>query len=134
MILQEFEFDKSYKFENHSGINEVFCDKKTFLNKLVLILLILAVLLAIFNVIVTSLSIMRPSKFNLWDSEDLFIAIFGLIVFLIPTMLLLLKVINFKFYINNEKVEYKDWLGRKASYFTTDIKKVYIHTHRTRNR
>ena len=130
MILQKFEFDKSYKFENYSGINEVFCDKKTLLNKLALILLILVVLLARFNVIATFIAIITPSEFNLWDSEDLFIAIFGLIIFLIPTMLLFLNVINFKFYINNKNVSYKNWLGRKFSYSTTDIKKVYLHRSR----
>lgn len=130
MILQKFEFDKSYKFENYSGINEVFCDKKTILNKLALILFSIVVLLQIFNVIATVIAIIAPSEFNLHDSEDLFVAIFGLIVFIVPTIFLFLNIINFKFYINNKNVSYKDWLGRKGSYFTSDIKKVYLHKHK----
>lgn len=126
MIMKKFEFNESYKFENYSGINEVYCDSKTFLNKLGLMLLMVVHFISIINVVYTFINVIPPPKFTSRDSEDLFIAIFGFIVFFIPTILLLLKVVNFKFYINNNNVIYKNWIGKEKNYFTSEIKKVYL--------
>lgn len=127
MIIKKFEFDKSYKFENYSGITGVLCDSKTFLNKLALVLLILPTLLIIFCVIVIFIDILTYSGSNSYDSEEPFMEIFfGFIMLVIPTIILLLKVVNFKFYINDEIVIYRNWLRREKSYSTSDIERVYL--------
>ena len=132
--MQKFEFSKSYKFKNYSEIDEVLCDSKTFLNKLSLILLILVVLVSIFNLIIMLIDIIRANnlhlKYNMYDSEDVFIGIFALILFSIPTIFLFLRVVNFKFYINGTNVICKDWLGRERRYSTTDIKEIRLCINR----
>ena len=134
MILEKFEFDKTYKFENYSGIKEVCCDGKTFLNKLALALLIFMVTMLIFNVIMRIIT--PPSEYISTQSHlnNLYEAIFGLILFSIPTILLSLKVFNFRFYINSKDVICKDWMGRKRNYSTSDIKKIYLYTTPVRYR
>ena len=126
MIIKKLEFDESHKFENNSTIKEVFCNNRNRFNILSLVILIFSVVCCILggiNLINSSEKYILENKYI----QNLCIVIIPFIIFFTTTMVVLLKLINYRFYINNNEIVFKDWKGRSGNYLTNDIKKVTLH-------
>lgn len=127
IIKKEFKFSFIKDKTNYEDIQEVYCDSKSLTNK---IMLILTSLFAI----VVGYFIGKIFYFDFIDKRLSYnftniISVLGVLLLTIsPAIYYILKMKNFKFYIDNEKINYKNILGKRFSYSLTEILKADFFT------
>lgn len=108
---------------NYNNIKEIYCDSKSLFNKSMLFLSVLfAVVIGYFiGKTIYFDFINKRLNYNFTN----IISILGILLLTIsPAIYYIFKMINFKFYINNEKLNYKNILGKTFSYPLTEILKA----------
>lgn len=111
------------KKANYNDIKEIYCDSKSFFNKSMLFMsLLFAILIGYF--------LGKTIYFDFIDKRLNFnftniISILGILLLaLSPVIYYIFKMINFKFYINDEKINYKNIFEKTFSYSLTEILKA----------
>ncbi len=109
---------KSETFYNN--IKEVCCDSKSSFNKIMLFGAILFAIV-IFYFIGKTIYFDHINGGLNWKFTNI-ISIFCILLLSIsPTIFCTFRIVNFRFYIDDEKLTYKNILGKKYSYKITDI-------------
>lgn len=122
-IKKEFNFSFIKDETNCEDILEVYCDSKSLFNKIMLILTILFA-------VVVGYFIGKMFYFDFVNKRLSYnftniLSILGVLLLTIsPAICYTLKMKNFKFYIDNEKVNYKNFFGKTFSYSLTEILKA----------
>ena len=108
---------------NYNNIKEIYCDSKSLFNKSMLFLSVLfAVVIGYFiGKTIYFDFINKRLNYNFTN----IISLLGILLLTIsPAIYYIFKMINFKFYINNEKINYKNIFGKTFSYPLTEILKA----------
>lgn len=122
-IKKGFKFSFVKVENNHADIKEVYCDSKSLFNKFMLLL-----------TIIFAVTIGKMFYFDLVDSRFSYnftniMSVLGVLLLIVsPAIYYILKIINFKFYIDNEKVNFKNIFGKTFSYSTNEILKAKFFT------
>ena len=124
---KEFKISFIKSRPNYNNIREVYCDSKTLFNKIMLFLSILAFILINYY-LVKSLYYDFSNKSLIYNFSEIIgtlIIMSPIIILSIsPTVYYILKLKNFKFYINNETLNYKNIFGKSFSYPISEILEV----------
>lgn len=122
-----FEFLFTPNLNNCDNIEKVYCDSKTPINYIMQVFYIL------FSIIFYYLIYNDFIKTNLlyMNFGNLVLIFFMFFLATSPTLYYAIKIINFSFYIDNEKVEYRNIIGRTFTYPFKEIKsaKYYSRIH-----
>ena len=122
-IKKEFKFSFIRDDNTYDDIKEVYCDSKSLFNKFML-------LLTIVFAITVGYFIGKIFYFDLIDNRLSYnftniMSVLGVLLLVVsPAIYYILKIINFKFYIDNEKVNYKNFFGKIFSYSPNEILKA----------
>ena len=122
-IKKEFKFSFIKNENNYDDIKEVHCDSKSLFNKFML-------LLTIIFAVTVGYCIGKIFYFDFVNNRLSYnftniMSILGVLLLIVsPTIYYILKMINFKFCISNEKVNYKNIFGKTFSYSPNEILKA----------
>ena len=122
-IKKEFKFSFIRDDNIYDDIKEVYCDSRSLLNKFML-------LLTIVFAITVGYFIGKIFYFNFIDDRLSYnftniMSVLGVLLLITsPAIYYILKIVNFNFYINNKKVNYKNIIGKTFSYSITEILKA----------
>ena len=122
-IIKEFKFSFIKNENIYDDIKEVHCDSKSLFNKFMLLFT---------NIFALTIGcyIGQTFYFDFVDNRLSFnftniMFVLGILLLIVsPAVYYILKIINFKFYINNENVNYKNIFGKTFSYSLTEILKA----------
>lgn len=96
---------------NNNDINKITCSGKTLFNKVMLVLFLL-------SGVICSYFIVSEFVFSL---KELINMILLLLLISSPTIYYILKIINFEFTVDSNRINYKNIFGKKYSYLLSDI-------------
>lgn len=120
---REFKISFIKSKANHNNINEVYCDSKTLFNKIMLFISILFFVVMSYYNVKMFYHDFAYKTFN-YSFANIISILFIILVSISPTVYYILKIKNFKIYIDNEKLNYRNIFGKTFSYPLTEILKV----------
>ena len=122
-IKKEFTFSFIKNENIYDDIKEVHCDSKSLFNIFMLLFTIIFALTIGYYIGQTFYFDFVDNRLSFNFTNIMFVL--GILLLIVsPAVYYILKIINFKFYINNENVNYKNIFGKTFSYSLTEILKA----------